>query len=89
MSSFGVTRSVFIPTSSTEHAISRLDGVSPVTHDARQIEYMVVAFNDDERTAVLSLRQTEILAKLTTAVSNICTEKAVQPYVTSFSNTCY
>ena len=31
---------------------------------ARKIEYMVVSFNDQERSARLSLRQTEILSKL-------------------------
>jgi hypothetical protein len=39
-----------------------------------QIEYMVVAFNDLEKTAKLSLRQTEILAKLAAIVEDICVD---------------
>jgi hypothetical protein len=37
-----------------------------------KIEYMVVSFDTAEKNAKLSLRQTEILAKLNTIVGNIC-----------------
>ena len=36
-----------------------------------KVEYMVVVFDDKEKNAKLSLRQTEILAKLDTIVNNI------------------
>lgn len=36
-----------------------------------QIEYMVVSFDDVEKNAKLSLRQTEILAKLNAIVDDI------------------
>ena len=35
---------------------------------------MVVAFDDDEKNAKLSLRQTEILAKLSNIVDDICAD---------------
>lgn len=40
-----------------------------------KIEYMVVAFDDHEKNAKLSLRQTEILAKLQSIVSDIATDR--------------
>ncbi len=39
-----------------------------------QIEYMVVSFDDQEKNASLSLRQTEILAKLNEIVDDICAD---------------
>jgi glutamate--cysteine ligase catalytic subunit len=39
-----------------------------------EIEYMVVSFNHDEKNAVLSLRQTEILQKLSSIVHDISSE---------------
>jgi hypothetical protein len=47
-----------------------------------QVEYMVVVFNDKEKNARLSLRQTEILATLDAIVKDICTDCPCQ-YVTS------
>ncbi|KAF8650391.1 hypothetical protein AX16_005199 [Volvariella volvacea WC 439] len=47
-----------------------------------EIEYMVVSFDDEEKNAKLSLRQTEILAKLNAIVDNIsaeCSEGASVP----------
>lgn len=41
----------------------------PLTH--LQIEYMVIAFDDQTKNAKLSLRQTEILAKLSKIVSDL------------------
>lgn len=40
-----------------------------------KIEYMVVAFDDQEKNAKLSLRQTEILAKLQSIVNDIATDR--------------
>jgi hypothetical protein len=42
--------------------------------NALQIEYMVVSFDEAEKNAKLSLRQTEILAKLNTIVDDICAD---------------
>jgi len=42
--------------------------------DPVQIEYMVVSFDDKEKNATLSLRQTEILAKLGAIVNDICAD---------------
>ncbi|GLB37673.1 putative glutamate-cysteine ligase [Lyophyllum shimeji] len=39
-----------------------------------EIEYMVVTFDDAEKNAKLSLRQTEILAKLSSIVDDICAD---------------
>ncbi|KJA27880.1 hypothetical protein HYPSUDRAFT_83574 [Hypholoma sublateritium FD-334 SS-4] len=39
-----------------------------------EVEYMVISFDDDEKNAKLSLRQTEILAKLSTIVDDISAE---------------
>ncbi|KAG7098839.1 hypothetical protein E1B28_000743 [Marasmius oreades] len=39
-----------------------------------EIEYMVISFDDEKKNAKLSLRQTEILAKLSAIVSDICSE---------------
>lgn len=41
---------------------------------SQKIEYMVVSFDNAERNAKLSLRQTEILAKLNTIVGDICAD---------------
>jgi glutamate--cysteine ligase catalytic subunit len=43
--------------------------------DVLQIEYMVVAFDDEEKDARLSLRQTEILHKL----GNVCSDLTSGP----------
>jgi hypothetical protein len=37
-----------------------------------QIEYMVISFDDADKNAKLSLRQTEILAKLNSIVEDLC-----------------
>ncbi|KAF8639556.1 hypothetical protein AX17_001460 [Amanita inopinata Kibby_2008] len=39
-----------------------------------EIEYMVIAFDDEQKNAKLSLRQTEILAKLSSIVDDICSD---------------
>ncbi|TFK44334.1 glutamate-cysteine ligase catalytic subunit [Crucibulum laeve] len=39
-----------------------------------EIEYMVVSFDNEEKNAKLSLRQTEILAKLNAIVNDICAD---------------
>ncbi|KAJ3503538.1 hypothetical protein NLJ89_g8386 [Agrocybe chaxingu] len=39
-----------------------------------EVEYMVVSFDDKEKNAKLSLRQTEILAKLNAIVGDICAD---------------
>ncbi|KAG6866759.1 hypothetical protein C0991_011418 [Blastosporella zonata] len=39
-----------------------------------EIEYMVISFDEAQKNAKLSLRQTEILAKLSTIVNNICAD---------------
>jgi glutamate--cysteine ligase catalytic subunit len=44
---------------------------SLIIYFSMKIEYMVVLFDKDEKNAKLSLRQTEILAKLGTIVNNI------------------
>lgn len=40
-----------------------------------KIEYMVVSFDDQDKNAKLSLRQTEILAKLQSIVSDIVSDR--------------
>ena len=51
-----------------------------------QIEYMVVLFDNDEKNAKLSLRQTEILAKLGSIVDGISSECA-EEYVRLLART--
>lgn len=47
----------------------------PAVTDARQIEYMVVAFDENDKDARLSLRQSEILSKL----SHVCDDLPCGP----------
>ena len=56
----------------------------------RQIEYMVVSFDDETKKAVLSLRQTEILTKLqsVTLDPHLEAHKPAQWYVSLFPPTC-
>ncbi|GBE81136.1 Glutamate--cysteine ligase [Sparassis crispa] len=49
-----------------------------------EIEYMVVQFDDQEKNAKLSLRQTEILAKLQAIVSDIATDASKADSVPTF-----
>ncbi|KAF8070687.1 glutamate-cysteine ligase catalytic subunit [Lyophyllum atratum] len=49
-----------------------------------EIEYMVISFDDAEKNAKLSLRQTEILAKLSTIVDNICADCPAEVSVPTF-----
>lgn len=43
-------------------------------HKGEQVEYMVVSFDDEAKNAKLSLRQTEILEKLSSIVDDICSD---------------
>ena len=61
-----------------------IDGVNRFFGNTSQIEYMVVSLDDTEKNAKLSLRQTEILAKLSTIVNDICAD-CPKEYVTSSS----
>jgi hypothetical protein len=63
MNSFGAMRCVAFP---RQHATA--------LHCLLKIEYMVVSLDNAEKNAKLSLRQTEILAKLSTIVGNICAD---------------
>ncbi|KAI0759820.1 glutamate-cysteine ligase catalytic subunit [Trametes elegans] len=49
-----------------------------------EIEYMVAAFDDEEKNAKLSLRQTEILAKLQTIVDDIASDRGESESVPTF-----
>lgn len=49
-----------------------------VSWSLSKIEYMVVSFDGDQKNAKLSLRQTEILAKLSTIVNDICVNSPVE-----------
>lgn len=48
-----------------------LRALAPFLTHLLQIEYMVVAFDDETKSAKLSLRQTEILAKLSKIVTDL------------------
>ncbi|KAG5735778.1 Glutamate--cysteine ligase [Termitomyces sp. T112] len=49
-----------------------------------EIEYMVVSFDEDQKNAKLSLRQTEILAKLSIIVNDICADCPTDVSVPTF-----
>ncbi|KAH9858944.1 glutamate-cysteine ligase catalytic subunit [Lenzites betulinus] len=49
-----------------------------------EIEYMVASFDDQEKTVKLSLRQTEILAKLQSIVDDIATDRGESDSVPTF-----
>jgi glutamate--cysteine ligase catalytic subunit len=44
--------------------------------DPTKVEYMVISFDNEEKNAKLSLRQTEILEKLSSIVSDLSSECA-------------
>jgi len=48
-----------------------LPALAPVLTPLLQVEYMVVAFDDGTKTAKLSLRQAEILAKLSKTITDL------------------
>ncbi|KAH8107999.1 glutamate-cysteine ligase catalytic subunit [Cristinia sonorae] len=52
--------------------------------DITKVEYMVVAFDNVEKNAKLSLRQTEILAKLQSIVNDIASDKGDKESVPTF-----
>ncbi|TCD70319.1 hypothetical protein EIP91_003948 [Steccherinum ochraceum] len=49
-----------------------------------EVEYMVVAFDNEEKNAKLSLRQTEILAKLQSIVNDIASDRGEKASVPTF-----
>ena len=55
------------------HFVS-LSGSDPAYAALMKLEYMVAVFDDEEKIAKLSLRQTEILAKLNSVVDNISSD---------------
>ena len=58
------------------YPVARLVNVCVHAHSAHpKIEYMVAAFDDQEKNVKLSLRQTEILAKLQSIVSDIASDR--------------
>ncbi len=62
MSFSGATRFALFSTPTREYS------------QGEQVEYMVVSFDDEAKNAKLSLRQTEILEKLSSIVDDICSD---------------
>ncbi|KAG1852914.1 hypothetical protein C8R48DRAFT_723734 [Suillus tomentosus] len=54
-----------------DHFLYTWDRVKDRCGDELLVEYMVVTFDDKEKNAKLSLRQTEILAKLSQVVGDL------------------
>lgn len=54
-----------------EVSLTWLPALAPVLTRLLQIEYMVIAFDDETKNAKLSLRQTEILTKLSKSITDL------------------